>query len=106
MVENRRYLHMHAEAGCELPVSLKYIRERLMQIGLEPKEICNSGIVAVIGGKKPGKTILLRADYDALPMEEQSGFPFRSQTSCARAGWPQYLPYAKPHLYDIIHYYG
>lgn len=83
MVEDRRYLHMHAEVGCELPVSSKYIRERLMQIGLEPKEICNSGIVAVIGGKKPGKTILLRADYDALPMEEQSGLPFRSQTSCA-----------------------
>lgn len=82
---DRRYLHQHAEAGMELPVSAAYIMKRLTQIGLEPKEIYNSGIVALIGGKKPGKTILLRADFDALPIQEQTGLSFKSETSCAHA---------------------
>ena len=85
IVADRRYLHQHAEAGMELPVSAAYIMKRLTEMGLEPKEICNSGIVAIVGGKKPGKTILLRADYDALPMKEETDLPFKSQTNCAHA---------------------
>ncbi len=85
LVEDRRYLHSHAEAGMELPVQTAYIKKRLQEMGIEPQEICDSGIVAVIGGKKPGKTILLRADFDALPMEEQTDLSFKSQTGCAHA---------------------
>ena len=44
--------------------------DKLREMGYEPKEICESGIVATIEGTKPGKTFLLRADMDALPMEE------------------------------------
>lgn len=83
MLNDRHYLHQHAEVGNELPVTTKYVMDRLTEIGLEPKEICKSGVVAVIEGKKPGKTYLLRADMDALPMTEINDLPFKSLTENA-----------------------
>ncbi len=75
-VQDRHFLHEHPELGMDLPVSADYIKTRLRAIGLQPREICRSGIVATIG--RPGKTILLRADYDALPIEEQADVPYKS----------------------------
>ena len=66
MQKDRRYLHQHAEAGKHLPGTTKYVMERLSSIGLSPREICDSGITALIEGSCPGKTILLRADMDAF----------------------------------------
>ena len=53
------------------------------EIGLEPKEICKSGVTALIEGKKPGKTYLLRADMDALSMNEENVLEFASKTNAA-----------------------
>ena len=78
-VENRRYLHQNAEVGLELPGTKKYVMQKLNEYGIEAKE-CGHGIVAVIGKEKTGKVILLKADMDALPMEEKSGLPFTCQT--------------------------
>ena len=78
MLNDRHYLHQHPEVGNELPITTKYVMDRLTEIGLEPKEICQSGVVAVIQGKKPGKTYMLRADMDALPMTEINDLPFKS----------------------------
>ncbi|SDK60710.1 amidohydrolase [Natronincola ferrireducens] len=50
----------------------------MIELGCKPEEICKCGITATIGGKNPGKTILLRADMDALPMQEESGLEFTS----------------------------
>lgn len=83
MLRDRRYLHQHAEVGDQLPETTKYVVKRLKEIGLEPKEICPGGIVALIKGKKPGKTYLLRADMDALPMGEDNDLPFKSVTANA-----------------------
>ncbi len=83
MLKDRRHLHQYAEVGDELPETTKYVMTRLREIGLEPKEICPSGIVALIRGKKEGKTYLLRAELDALPMGEENDLPFRSVTSGA-----------------------
>ena len=83
MQNDRHYLHQHAEVGNELPITTKYVMDRLKEIGLEPKEICKSGVVAVIEGKKAGKTYLLRADMDALPMTELNDLPFKSLTENA-----------------------
>ena len=83
MLNDRHYLHQHAEVGNELPVTTKYVMDRLTELGLEPKEICKSGVVAVIKGKKPGKTYMLRADMDALPMTEINDLPFKSLTENA-----------------------
>lgn len=62
---DRKFLHQHAETGDRLSVTTSYVMMRLKEIGLEPEEICRSGISAVIYGKYPGKTILLHAGMDA-----------------------------------------
>ena len=82
LVKYRRYFHQNAEVGHDLPLAAAYVMSRLRELGYDPQEICQSGIAAQIG--KPGKTVLLRADMDALPMQEESGLPFACQTGCAR----------------------
>ncbi|MCP1102960.1 amidohydrolase [Aequitasia blattaphilus] len=77
-IEMRRELHQIPELGLDLPRTTKYVMEKLKELGLEPKEICKSGVTAVIEGKKPGKTLILRADMDGLPMEELADLSFRS----------------------------
>lgn len=83
MQNDRHYLHQHAEAGEDLPNTTKYVMNRLREIGLEPTEICPSGVTALIKGAKPGKVFLLRADMDALPMPENNDLPFKTQTNAA-----------------------
>lgn len=83
MKSDRRYLHQNAEVGFDLPITTKYVMDRLQKIGLEPKEICKSGVTALIEGKKPGKTYLLRADMDALSMNEENVLEFASKTNAA-----------------------
>lgn len=73
---HRHWLHQHPEIGFDLPLSCAYICEQLTALGYEPQVIAQSGVVATVG--KPGKTILLRADYDALIMEEEADVPYRS----------------------------
>jgi len=78
LLENRRYLHRHAEVGLHLPMTKEYVMKKLTEYGLEPKE-CGEGVTALIGfanETKGGKVLLLRADMDALPMEEKSGLEF------------------------------
>ena len=83
MKNDRHYLHQNAEVGFDLPITTKYVMDRLQEIGLEPKEICKSGVTALIEGKKPGKTYLLRADMDALSMNEENVLEFVSKTNAA-----------------------
>ena len=81
LIENRRYLHKHAEVGMRLLVTKVFIKEKLKQYGLEPKD-CGEGVTAVIGDGD-GKVLLLRADMDALPMREESGLDFACPTGKA-----------------------
>ena len=83
MKSDRHYLHQNAEVGFDLPITTKYVMDRLQEIGLEPKEICKSGVTALIEGKKPGKTYLLRADMDALSMNKENVLEFTSKTNAA-----------------------
>lgn len=76
-VSHRRYLHTNAEVGLETPRAVSYIMERLTEYGLAP-ERCGHGVAAALGSG--GKTLLLRADMDALPMGEESGEPFACPT--------------------------
>lgn len=82
LIEYRRTIHKNPEVGSTLPKTKEYIIGKLKEFGYEPKEICESGIVAVIEGKKPGKTFLLRADMDALPMSEANECDFKSTNGC------------------------
>ena len=82
VVANRRYLHEHPEITDELPNTVNFVIQKLKAMGYEPKEICKSGVVALVG-KDLSKTFLLRADMDALPMKEESGLPFASKNGYA-----------------------
>lgn len=77
----RRQLHENPEVGNDLENTVKLVREKLTEMGIESKEIAKGGVVATIG--KPGKVILLRGDMDALPMKEDSGLPFASKNNYA-----------------------
>lgn len=76
LLENRRYLHANAESGMVLPKTRAYIETKLREYGIEPQR-CGEGITGLIGNG--GKTLLLRADMDALEMPEESGLPFASK---------------------------
>lgn len=78
IVSYRRTIHANPEVGAELPMTKKFVMDKLIEMGYEPEEICESGIVATISGPKPGKTFLLRADMDALPMEETTSCEFKA----------------------------
>lgn len=82
IINHRRVIHKNPEVGAKLPKTKLYVMNELKKLGYEPKEICESGIVAIIKGNKPGKTFLLRADMDALPMKENSQCDFKSENGC------------------------
>lgn len=77
LIESRRWLHAHAETGFDLTETKEYVREKLIEFGCEPIDCGKAGLVTTIGGNSKGKTFLLRADMDALPIAEDSdvGFP-------------------------------
>ena len=81
----RRTLHRHPEVGRSLPQTKALVIDKLKEYGYEPLEICESGISAVINGPKEGKTILLRADMDALSIKEKSQLPFASTNDAMHA---------------------
>ena len=72
-VAHRRFLHRNAEVGLDMPAACRYVSEKLNEYGIAPHR-CGHGITATIGTGKP--VVLLRADMDALPMEEKSGEEF------------------------------
>lgn len=79
IVENRRYLHTHPETGFDLKETLPYVKQELMKMGYEPKECGKAGLVALAGGKRPGKVFLIRGDMDALPIKEEADVEFSSE---------------------------
>ena len=79
LINIRRYLHENPETGFELHNTKKFVKEELEKIGLCVNEVGKCGLCCIIGGKKEGKTFLLRADMDALPIKEQSDVSFKSK---------------------------
>lgn len=71
-VKIRRYLHEHPEVTGEEFETVKWICRELEQLGISYTEVPDGGIIGQIHGGKPGKTVLLRADVDALPIMESS----------------------------------
>lgn len=80
MVTWRRYLHQHPELSFEEVETAKYIKQILADFpNLEVKMITENSVVALLKGTKPGKTIALRADIDALPIIEEADVEFPSE---------------------------
>lgn len=80
LVALRRRIHRRPEIGLDLPITQAVIVEQLEQLGLAPVVGRGlSSVTATIDGAKPGPTILLRADMDALPLKEPAGLDFASE---------------------------
>jgi len=78
LVEVRRWLHSCPEIGTELPETCAYVKKKLEKMGYSVEEIPHVGLMTCVG-RGEGKAILVRADMDALPMQEESGEPFTSR---------------------------
>ncbi|HEY3227271.1 MAG TPA: amidohydrolase [Planctomycetota bacterium] len=79
VVAIRRDVHRHPEAGFQEKRTAELIERKLSAAGIDHRRIAGTGILATIRGDKPGKTILARADIDALPVTELNEVPYRSQ---------------------------
>lgn len=79
LIETRHYLHTHPETGFDLSETKAFVKKELIAMGYEPIECGKAGLIALAGGKKPGKVFLVRADMDALPMKEEADVDFASE---------------------------
>lgn len=78
--ENYKYLHQHPELGFQEKKTSSFVMKKLAEYGIEGKQVGRTGVIATIQGKHPGKTVAIRADMDALPIQEQCDLPYKSQT--------------------------
>lgn len=85
LIDDRRYLHSHAELGFELKETVSYVRERLEEMGYQVESCGKAGLTALAGGRKPGKVFLIRGDMDALPISEETDLDFKSENGCMHA---------------------
>ena len=79
IIEKRRYFHMNPEPSFNEYDTSKVVQEELTKIGIPFEIFAKTGIIATIKGKNPGKTVLLRADMDALEVCEKNNVSYRSQ---------------------------
>ena len=79
IIADRHYLHQHAELSFEEHETTAYLVAEMEKLGIPVQTYENyTGCIATIKGGKPGKTVMLRADIDALPIQENSGVEFES----------------------------
>ena len=80
LVAVRRDLHQHPETAFEEVRTAGVVAARLEALGLDVRRgVAKTGVLATVRGAKRGKTVLLRADMDALPIQEENETPYRSQ---------------------------
>jgi hippurate hydrolase len=80
VVRLRRQIHRRPELAFEEHETAALIAETLRGVGLEPTEgVATTGVVAHVEGGRPGPTVALRADIDALPIREATGLDFASE---------------------------
>ena len=80
LIELRRDLHKHPELGFKEFRTSKKVASYLKGLGLEVEEnVAETGVVGILKGDNPGKTLMLRADMDALPIKEQNDLEYKSQ---------------------------
>lgn len=79
VIRLRRELHKRAELSCEEYKTAKFIEEYLQLLGLEAERVYNTGVVSFLNAGKD-KTVLLRADMDALPVTEPHDTDYKSET--------------------------
>ncbi|HYE82349.1 MAG TPA: amidohydrolase [Clostridia bacterium] len=78
LINLRRDFHMHPELGYEEHRTSRIVYEYLEKLGLEVTRVTKTGVVGLLRGSSGGKTVMLRADMDALPQDEKTGLPYKS----------------------------
>jgi amidohydrolase len=84
VVAARRQMHQHPELSFQEHETSAFVAERLREVGYEPRTgigRSGTGLTTTLTGGRPGPTIALRADMDALPVQELNDLPFRSANS-------------------------
>lgn len=80
IIGHRHYLHQHAELSLKETETTAYLAKQLQALGIPVQTFEDyPGCIATIQGGKPGRTVMLRADIDALPIQENSGVEFESR---------------------------
>jgi amidohydrolase len=82
LIEQRRDFHMHPELSNREERTSRIVAERLRALGLDEVKtgVGKYGVVALLKGSKPGPVVAVRADMDALPIQETNDVPYKSQT--------------------------
>ena len=113
MVSWRRHLHMNPELGLECHQTAAFVVDRLREFGVDEihEGIAQSGVVAVINGKGAGPVTGLRADMDALPMDERTGAEWASTVpgrmhACGHDGHTTMLLGAAKYLAETRNFAG
>jgi len=79
IIKIRRFIHMNPELSNREFETAKLVASKLSSLGLEVKTgVARTGVVGLLRGSQPGPTVAIRADMDALPIQEQNTFPYRS----------------------------
>jgi amidohydrolase len=98
LLDWRRDFHQHPELGNREFRTSKIVADHLKALGLEVHAgIAHTGVAAVLRGGRPGPTIALRADMDALPVTEQVDLPFKSTVTTEYRGQPAGVMHACGH---------
>ncbi len=109
----RHWLHRHPELQFDLPQTANFVAERLREFGVDEihEGIATTGIIAIIEGQGAGPTIGLRADMDALPIDEATGATHASETpgkmhACGHDGHTAMLLGAAKYLAETRNFAG
>ncbi len=107
MIAIRRYLHAHPELSYQEEQTAAYIAAFYQdkEASVETN-VGGNGVIVTIKGGKPGETLALRADFDALPIEEETGLPFASKNkgvmhACGHDAHTAYLMVLADCLIDL-----
>ena len=96
MVSQRNYFHAHPELGLQEFNTCNHIEEELEKAGIKFHRVAGTNVIGEIDSGRPGKTLLIRADIDALPIQEKNEVPYKSQNdgimhACGHDGHAAYL---------------
>src|SRR5258708_2137622 len=83
----RRDIHEHPELSNRETRTAKLVAEQLKRLGLEVQTgVAHTGVVGFLKGGRPGPTVAIRADMDALPVTEKTDVPFKSHATAVYRG--------------------
>ncbi len=79
LIRLRRDIHRRPELGFQEKRTSKLILDSLRRSNVSAKRIVGTGVIGLVKGARSGKTVLMRADMDGLPLREENSIPYRSR---------------------------